>query len=298
MKETGSVAASILLGLVLSASLCAAGPFDKEFKIKNVVGSCTVTLPDGSSGAAEEGKAYPYGSRIATGRKSSAVMELSGGNEVRILANSTLIADQKADDASDKTVRLREGRIQVKLEENFHKTNKFKVETPTAVCGAIGCEFTATAAPTTCSFEVQEGKIVASGVGPYGGNWEAMMDSGDKIAVTTAGKTLTTIQNRGGEFFLRIKGVGTPVALTVGSKVNVTATQGVNAAGHPVIRLVVVVTNPDGTTQPPVETYIDLPPGTEPPPPPPPGEQPPPTLLGVQTTGTTPSPVGLGGGGQ
>jgi hypothetical protein len=296
MKETGSVAANILLGLVLSASLCAAGPFDKEFKIKNVVGSCTVTLPDGSSGAAEEGKAYPYGSRIATGRKSSAVMELSGGNEVRILANSTLIADQKADDASDKTVRLREGRIQVKLEETFHKSNKFTVETPTAVCGAIGCEFTATAAPSTASFEIKEGSVLVSGAGPYD-NWSTTLDSGDKVKVAAVGKTVTTISNNGGSFNLKIGGEQ-PVRLEEGSKVNVTAQQGVDSKGKPVVKIIVVVTNPDGTVQPPMEAIVPLPANTPPPPPPPPGGQPPPTLLDVQTTGTTPSPVGLGGSGQ
>jgi hypothetical protein len=47
-----------------------------------------------------------------------------------------------------------------------------------------------------------------------------------------------------------------------------------------------------------MEAIVPLPANTPPPPPPPPGGQPPPTLLDVQTTGTTPTPVGLGGGGQ
>jgi len=296
VKTAQLMAASALISVFLSATFCAAGPFDKEFTLKSIMGTCTVTLPDGKISAAEEGKAYPYGATVATGRKSSAVLELSSGNEVRVLANSTLKADQKAEDASDKTIRLREGRIQVKLQEDFHKANKFTVETPTAVCGAIGCEFTAVAAPATCSFEVQEGQVLVSGAGPYA-QWATELDSGDKISVSTVGKTITTVSNNGGKFQLKYKGAGGqehPIDLPTGTKVDLTIQLGKNEQGKPVVKLVIAITNPDGTKQQPIETIVQLPANTVLPETPP-GTPPPPTLLEANTTGTTPTPVGEAG---
>jgi hypothetical protein len=184
------VGACMVAAILSGTATLRAAPFDKEFKVANVVGQCTIMLPgDKAERPAKEGGVYPYGATVKTGRKASLVVILSEGNEIRVLADTKFVADQNAKDASDKTIRLREGRIQVKLDEKFHQTNKFTVETPSAICGAIGCIFDVEtegeAEVNSSSVFCKEGKVRISYTDGNGKPGEVTLTTGDSIRVTS-----------------------------------------------------------------------------------------------------------------
>lgn len=189
MKHRNAVIGSVLACL-LSCMLLHAAPFDKEFKVANVVKDCTIALPGGTEKPAKDGTTYPYGSTVKTGRKSSLVVVLSEGNEIRVLADTTFVVDQNAKDAADKTIRLREGRITVKLDPKFHEANKFTVETPSAICGAIGCEFDVESQGNIqvnkSTISVVEGKVKITWTDGDGKAGELTLTNGDKVKITCA----------------------------------------------------------------------------------------------------------------
>jgi len=85
-----------------------AAAFEQAFKLTKINGECNVMTPDSKVFApAAEGKAYPYGSKISTGRKSSVIVEFSTGNSCRVLASSVLIVTEDAKDAKAKNGFLR-----------------------------------------------------------------------------------------------------------------------------------------------------------------------------------------------
>lgn len=197
MNRSWIISALVIAGLAFATTTLPAAPFDKEFKVAKVLGPCTVLLPGASEGQpAKEGGVYPYGTTIMTGRKASLVVVLSEGNEVRVLAETAFKADQNANDAADKTIRLKEGRIQVKLDPKFHETNKFTVETPSAVCGAIGCEFEVQSQgdvqANNSTITVVEGKVKISYTDGAGKAGELDLKSGDKVRISVSiGKSPT-----------------------------------------------------------------------------------------------------------
>ena len=144
MKFTRVVlpALSVVIGIML-VSKAVAAPFEAAFKLTKINGECSVMTPDSKKFiTADEGKAYPYGSKIKTGtRKSSVVIEFSSGNICRVLANTVLAVTEDAKDRKLKTLKLDEGEVGVELEEKFHENNSLDVETAAGICGAIGCKF-------------------------------------------------------------------------------------------------------------------------------------------------------------
>lgn len=111
------------------------------FKVLKSQGDCTYQpAAGGRYQNVEDGARYPFGTVVKTGRRSQLELELSPGNTFRLLARSKLAI---ADDASDpKLIRLRveSGSVEVKLDK-FAEGKKLQVETPTAVCGAVGTRF-------------------------------------------------------------------------------------------------------------------------------------------------------------
>lgn len=281
-------------GLALGAIAAQAGSFDKEFKVVKISGDCSVILPGGDKQLAREGVSYPYGATVRTGRKASLVVVLSPGNEIRVLADTTFVADQNAKDASDKTIRMREGRIQVKLDPKFHETNKFTVETPSAICGAIGCEFDITTSGGTGANSTlvlcNDGSVSVSGLWPQ---WQTTLDAGDGINIqTVTGDTFMRIQATAGRFDVTYTGgdgsTGS-LSLGAGSTISLTSASGTGPAGQPVVNITMTVTQPDGSSQT-VRFWVPL---TGPVPP---GQGTPESISRLFTSGGTPTPVGPGRG--
>ena len=120
-----------------------AARFEKEFQLLKITGTCEAKLPIARDlDAAIEGKLYPYGTTLKTGRNSSAILRLSSGNGCRVFAKTTIVITESPSSSKTKILKLDAGSVQVVLEPGFRKNNELKVETPSAICGAVGCDFT------------------------------------------------------------------------------------------------------------------------------------------------------------
>ncbi len=118
-------------------------PFDSQFELVKTTGRCTVRTPK-SNGFVDgvERQKYPYGTILKTGRRSTAIIKFSHNNGCRVFARTTVAINQEIRNKKVKTLKfIAEGKVQVRLESNFRKHNELRVETPSAVCGAIGCDF-------------------------------------------------------------------------------------------------------------------------------------------------------------
>lgn len=268
----GSVAALLILGTTSSY----AAQFASELVLGECVGTCEIA-PAGSATfvTAEKGKKYAYGATLKTGRKSSIAIVLSDGNEFRLLADSLAVAVEDPSDKTFKVVKLKTGKVDVKLNPEFHKTNKFRVETATAVCAAIGCTFSVEASTTTI-VTCDDGQIQLSGTGAT--KWTTTMDKGDAVTCATDPKGALTIKAVSGSFeltFTATNGEKKTVTVPAGTIIQATETshgggaagdndkkngedngkkngedngQGKSETGAPVTEITLTVTKPDGTT--------------------------------------------------
>lgn len=230
----GSIAAMLILGAIGSY----AAQFAPEFTLGECVGTCEIAAAGSSTFvAAEKGKKYAYGATLKTGRKSSIAIILSEGNEFRLLAESVAVAAEDPNDKTFKVVKLKAGQTDVKLDPSFHKTNKFRVETATAVCGAIGCHFSVNTSGKTTSIKCDEGDIEATGQGI---DWNARMNAGDAMEFTKTDNGFTC-KITAGDFDIKFPGASGKVLHVAAGDV-VTAT----ISGTTVT---ITVTRKNGTTE-------------------------------------------------
>jgi len=133
----------ILCSVTAMVGSVAQAGFEPLFQVAEISGDCRLQRPtEDALSPAEQSKAYPFGTKIVTGKNSSLVVSFSEGNTCRILANADLSIDESLIDSKLKIVRLNNGEVEIELKEDFHKGGyALNVETATAVCGAIGCKF-------------------------------------------------------------------------------------------------------------------------------------------------------------
>ena len=244
----------------LGATLLSAAPFEKQFTVAEIFGPCTVQPPGKTETQAVKGMSLPYGTAIKTGRRSSIVLELSTGNRVRLLASSAMVMMEDEKDASSKTARLTEGRLNVKFETDSHKHNRFMIETPTAICGIVGCNVDVEVGPGgTLSVSVIEGLVNLSGQTSGGGAWHTQLTPGDTASVTTGGgQQAFTIQAREGGFdviYTDAQGHEQTVPVPTGAGITVSSTTVTLPNGTTAVSMIVTVEQPGGGT-----TSIVLPP--------------------------------------
>jgi hypothetical protein len=145
-RKTASRALVFLcLGLILLPCVIFAAPFAAKFQIAKIDGKCKVRVP--TAEAFEDvvvSNRYVYGTVLQTSRGSSAIVRFSKGNGCLIHELTTITISENLKARNEKTLKLDSGGVKVLLEKNFHKNNKLSVQTPSAVCGAVGCDFTVT----------------------------------------------------------------------------------------------------------------------------------------------------------
>jgi len=196
MKKNACCFSAFVCALFLLGTAVFAAPFDPLFKIVKVTGDCAVRAPDSEDfSPAEEGKAYPYGTKMRTGRNSSAIIAFSDGNQCRVLARASLAITEKEEDASFKLIKLEQGKISLTLQEDYHETNELNVETATAICGAIGSDYDVTVT-------IQDGLIVVYVTCSDGSIWASGADF--RIPLMLVGDSLTITGSRDGTF-VRLK---------------------------------------------------------------------------------------------
>jgi hypothetical protein len=252
MKRHRVTVSALAAGICLLSGVLYAAPFEVVFKIEKITGECTVQPPGSAEFVnAVDGNAYAYGTKIRTGRKSSAILVFSEGNTCRVLANANLTITQDSKDAKLKSVVLDVGKIEMSLEPEFHKTNadSLNVVTPTAVCNAIGCKFSIDSRNEddllVTIFICDEGQIEIDGQG-----FKIPLDAEDGLTISLAkDRSFIRIKNIKGVFSIVIRdSEGNPktVELKVGSVIKIWRSK--SATGNVWI-VTILITSPDGVLQ-------------------------------------------------
>lgn len=246
--------AVLLLFVCALASVASAAPFEKLFLITKIEGTCSVK-PAGATEftPAAEGKAYAYGTAIKTERKSSAVIKFSEGNECRILAKATLELSEDTTDQKLKIIKLDEGKLEISLEENIHEVtgDGLNVETATAICGAIGCDYDIEARKeqdiNVAVFVVKKGAVWLKGM-----NFNiARLETGAGVSVSgDDGNTFTRVRTLKGAFEIQYKdSEGNPKVVTTEQNSIIKIWRRKSEVADVVI-ITILFIGPDGTSQP------------------------------------------------
>ncbi len=102
-------------------------------------GDCTINVGNGFV-PVNIGRLYPFGNVVKTGRNSFIDLQFTAGNTFRLLARSSVTITEDTKDPKLKVIQLSKGTVDLKL-DNFPADHKLQVETPTAICGAVGTTF-------------------------------------------------------------------------------------------------------------------------------------------------------------
>lgn len=199
---------------------------------------------------AVEGKAYAYGTKIKTGRKSSVVVLFSTGNLCRVLASTVLTVTEDAKEIKAKTIKLTEGEINVELIPDFHKDNSLNVETAAAICGAIGCKFTIKSylekELQVVEAECEEGKLQFSGA-----DFDIpLFEKEDKLSISkNTNKSFTRIKNYKGTFSVNHKNdQGEQMATDLKAGYSMKIYRNLSASGTTMLIHILFI-NPDNKTE-------------------------------------------------
>lgn len=147
------------------AVLANAEPFD-QFTVEKVRGdSCDIKgkgAPDWKKAA--EGAVHPAGSMGRTGGGSTITLAFDEKNRFRILPKTEVVVSVSTRDSKFRKVidlSMKAGNVEVDLDA-FPEKYQFKVQTPTAVCGAVGTRFKVeTSGGQNNSFQTEQGSIFA-----------------------------------------------------------------------------------------------------------------------------------------
>lgn len=117
----------------------------QTFRVIKFDGRCEVRTDDGDYADLQR-QAYPYGVTLKTGRHSFILVEVSPGNTFQLMARTALTIEQSKKDPRLKRIRMNEGGVSLLLDK-WPRGHKLDVETPSAVCGAVGTRFVVSVEP-------------------------------------------------------------------------------------------------------------------------------------------------------
>jgi len=134
----------VLMGVLATAS--AFGADADKFKILFVEGPCQIQEQGKGFQNAQKDASYANGSvgKTGPGSKTQMKIEFAPQNTFRLFPDSeVVISPNVSNPRLQKIVNLRKGKIDVNVSlESFPEGYQMKVQTPTAVCGAMGTAFT------------------------------------------------------------------------------------------------------------------------------------------------------------
>ena len=114
------------------ASMAQAVPFEPVFRLMKVTGEVTVKAPGaGQFKEAEEGKAYPYGTAVRTGKRAAVIVVYAANNTCQVGPLANLMVEAAS-------ILLDAGKVEIVLEEG----NALAVTTPCASSESVGGAFT------------------------------------------------------------------------------------------------------------------------------------------------------------
>lgn len=105
----------------------------------NLQGQCTVQTDAGYEPVVLN-QFYPFGKTVKTDRNSFLDLRFSEGNTFRLLARTTITITEDVKDPKLKILQLTSGSVDLSLDQ-YPKDHKLQVETPSAICGAVGTRF-------------------------------------------------------------------------------------------------------------------------------------------------------------
>jgi FecR protein len=113
-------------------------PVFASAKAMKVEGEVTVRADEKTAPVSVKvGESYPAGTVVTTGRKAFVDMEFSPQNQFRILSNSTVTIQPDTKNPKLVALKVQAGEVESNLGA-FPKGCKYEVQTPVAVCGAVG----------------------------------------------------------------------------------------------------------------------------------------------------------------
>lgn len=241
---------SLVVVTIVFCVFCAtsgAAAFEPLFRVTKLSGDVQVRKADGGDfGAAEDGKAYPYGSTVKTGPDSGCSIKFSENNECTVGADAFLTVNA---DGQTKTVDLANGKIDVNLETDYNKLNgdTLNIAAANITVGAVGCRFSVElrTQPELKIIMVmcQDGTIKVWN--PY--FLIAEMQSGDYLSISVSrDMTFTRLRNEGGTYSVSFTDqTGQPkiIETKVGNVIKIWQTRSV-AQG--VVVVVIKVLSPEG----------------------------------------------------
>jgi len=194
--------------VVATLTATAFADFEPLFQVIDITGDCSLQRPqEDSSSPAESNKAYPYGTKIITGKRSALTISFSEGNICRILANANVSVDEDKSNAKLKIIRINKGEVEVELQEDFHKNgDELNVETATATCSAIGCKFRV-ASKAEEDLQVVVIRVIEGMIRVFGENFSAAtLDENDWLSLLSpADRSFLRLKTMKGEFDVAIK---------------------------------------------------------------------------------------------
>ncbi|WP_419876149.1 FecR family protein [Candidatus Pristimantibacillus sp. PTI5] len=136
----------LVLAIVMPTSVFAKDT-DKAGKVTTVAGKAEVKKGGGSKKFnAFKGMAITQGDTIITGSDGKITMDLDSDKQVTIGTNTTLIISelvQSAKALGGKTsLSLLKGKVLITIKKKLEGDSRFEIETPTAIMGVMGTEFT------------------------------------------------------------------------------------------------------------------------------------------------------------
>lgn len=255
-KTTERVIVALMLSLM---AVCVAGaaPFEPQFTIAKVAGTCQAQVPGTNDFTMlEEAQTCSYGTVITTSNGSSCIVSFSEDNGCLICQNTIVTIEEQKNDKTAKILRISEGEVEFNLEKGFRKHNRLSVITPNGICEAIACtcavEFKIIGDLKTSSYRCTEGDVRIRG------EYFQMEDLG-------AGEQVTVAQSPN-DNFIRIKVVKGDVTFIVkdenGAERKITMTTGdeltimTNASATEPSKMDVVYKAVFADTQKPEQTWV------------------------------------------
>ncbi len=198
----------VVCSAVVALSATAFAEFEPLFQVIEITGDCSLQRPtEKSFSPAESSKAYPYGTKIITGKRSSLIISFSEGNICRILADANVSVDQDKQNEKLKIIRLNNGEVEVELKEDFHEDgDQLNVETATATCSAIGCKFRV-ASKAEEDLQVIIIRVIEGSIRVFGENFDAaLLDESDWLSLLSpSDRSFLRLKTMKGEFDVTIK---------------------------------------------------------------------------------------------
>jgi hypothetical protein len=218
-----TVASLAVLGFLTLATSMPAQSFDYLFRVTGCKGDCQVKKP----GAAAfepvfNGKAYPFGTIVRTGRNGELFVVFSQEDSLRLYPQSELSVwePEGTSGNSNRVVRLANGKIEIVVREGLAEQS-LVVETPIAACdsfaGRSAMELTKSKKPTRNRLDLSQLIHTETGALRVRGPQFSIpkMKSGSTARLESSlDRTITRITNESNDYLVNIEnGTDAPVAL-------------------------------------------------------------------------------------